>query len=300
MRVYRIDEFDIYILRILARNCRRSFKSIGLELDITTNTVKNRLKNLVDNKVLQRFVLHIDFAILGYKNNSLVIVRTNTSPYKTIEKLSNLGSVYLHVDCLGGTSVFGIVSKENLDELGVQISKAVKPATLNHVFAGDLLLRPFTLSHTDLKIIKLLLGDPRMTSEEIAKSTFVSKKTIRRRLEFMTSNHVLDFGIVYNPSAMKGYIYFGLIIQTERYLYKKVLDQIYLNFEHYLLRHPQTVHRDVIVLNLYGRNIYDIQTVLKMAESFDGVTKAEIFQTLKTDILDKWVHEEIDNMLSMK
>ena len=76
--------------------------------------------------------------------------------------------------------------------------------------------------------------------------------------------------------------------------------QIYLNFEHYLLRHPQTVHRDVIVLNLYGRNIYDIQTVLKMAESFDGVTKAEIFQTLKTDILDKWVHEEIDNMLSMK
>jgi DNA-binding Lrp family transcriptional regulator len=296
----RIDEFDIYILRILARNCRRSFRSIGLELDITTNTVKNRIKYLVDNKILQRYVLHINFAVLGYKNNSLVIVRHNTSPYKLIEKLRALGSVYLHVDCLGGTSVFGIVTKENLDELEVQLSNTIKPATLIDVFTGDLQLRPFTLSSTDFRIIKLLLDKPRMTNDEIAKSIFVSKKTVRRRLEFMTSNHVLDFGIVYNPSAMKGYIYFGLIIQTERYHYKKVLDQIYLNFEHYLLRHPQTVHRDVIVLNLYSRNIYDIQTILKKAESFNAVTKAEIFQTLKTEILDKWVYEEIDKILSLK
>ena len=66
MQGYRIDEYDIYILRILARNCRASFRSIGLDLGITTNTVKNRIKNLIDNKILQRYVLHVNYAILGY------------------------------------------------------------------------------------------------------------------------------------------------------------------------------------------------------------------------------------------
>jgi DNA-binding Lrp family transcriptional regulator len=46
MQGYRIDENDIHILRILAKDCRTSYRSIGLELGITTNTVKNRNKKL--------------------------------------------------------------------------------------------------------------------------------------------------------------------------------------------------------------------------------------------------------------
>lgn len=100
MQGYRIDEYDIYILRILARNCRTSFRNIGLDLGITTNSVKNRIKNLIENKIIQRYVIHINYAILGYKMNCLVIVRDIISPYNLIEKFSTFGSVYLHVDCI--------------------------------------------------------------------------------------------------------------------------------------------------------------------------------------------------------
>jgi DNA-binding Lrp family transcriptional regulator len=300
MQGYRIDEYDIYILRILARNCRASFRSIGLDLGITTNTVKNRIKNLIDNKILQRYVLHINYAILGYKKNCLVIVRNNISPHIIIEKVSAFGNVYLHVDCLGGTYVFGIVFKENVNDLESLLSSAIRPATLYNMFIGDLVSRTVALTSTDLRIIKHLLSEPRMKNEDMAKLISVSLKTIKRRLEFMRRNHVLDYGIVYNPSAMKGYIYFGLIIQTEHYQYQSVLEQVYLNFENYLLRHPQTIHKDVIILNMYSRNIYDMDSILKVAESFNGVTKAEIFQTLKTEILEKWVIEEIDGLLLLK
>ena len=300
MQGYRIDEYDIYILRILARNCRASFRSIGLDLGITTNTVKNRIKNLIDNKILQRYVLHINYAILGYKKNCLVIVRNNISPHIIIEKFSTFGRVYLHVDCLGGTYVFGIVFKENVNDLESLLSSAIRPATLYNMFTGDLVSRTVALTSTDLRIIKHLLSEPRMKNEDMAKLISVSLKTIKRRLEFMRRNHVLDYGIVYNPSAMKGYIYFGLIIQTEHYQYQSVLEQVYLNFENYLLRHPQTIHKDVIILNMYSRNIYDMDSILKIAESLNGVTKAEIFQTLKTEILEKWVIEEIDSLLLLK
>jgi DNA-binding Lrp family transcriptional regulator len=300
MQEYRIDEYDIYILRILARNCRASYRSISLDLGITTNTVKNRIKNLIENKIIQRYVIHINYAILGYKKNCLVILHDNISPLIIIEKFNTLGSVYLHVDCLGGTSVFGIVFKESMDDLESLLSSAIRPATLRNIFAGDLETRAVALTTTDLRIIKYLLSEPRMKNEDIARLMSVSQKTVKRRLEFMIRNHVLDFGIVYNPSAMKGYIYFGLIIQTDHYQYQRVLEQVYLNFERYLLRHPDTLHKDVIILNMYSRNIYDIESILRTVESFDGVSKAEIFQTLKTEILDKWVIEEINNSPLLK
>ena len=297
MQGYRIDEYDIYILRILARNCRTSFRSIGLDLGITTNTVKNRIKNLIENEIIQRYVIHINYAILGYKMNCLVIVRDIISPHNIIEKFSAFGSVYLHVDCLGGTSVFGIVFRESTGDLESLLSSAIRPVTLCNIFAGELETRAGALTSTDLRIIKCLLSEPRMKNEDLAKLISVSLKTVKRRLEFMIRNHVLDFGIVYNPSAMKGYIYFGLIIQTEHYQYQSVLEQVYLNFERYLLRHPQTIHKDVIILNMYSQNIYDMDSILKIAESFNGVRKAEIFQTLKTEILEKWLTEEIDRLL---
>jgi DNA-binding Lrp family transcriptional regulator len=300
MQEYRIDEYDIYILRILARNCRASFRSISLDLGITTNTVKNRIKNLIENKILHRYVIHFNYAILGYKENCLVIVHDNINPNIIIEKFGSFGSVYLHVDCLGGTSVFGLAIKESIDDIESLLTSTVKPATLRNIFRGKLESTDVALTSTDLRIIKCLLGEPRVKNEDIAKLASVSQKTVKRRLEFMRRNHVIAFGIVYNPSAMKGYIYFGLIIQTEHYQYQSVLEQVYINFERYLLRHPDTVHEDVIILNMYSRNIYDLELILKLAESFNGVTKAEIFQTLKTEILEKWVIEEIDNLLVLK
>jgi DNA-binding Lrp family transcriptional regulator len=300
MQRYRIDENDIYILRILAKDCRISYRSIGLQLGITTNTVKTRIKNLIENKILLRFVIHINFAIFGYRKICLAIVRHSINPQIIIEKLNALGSVYSHIDCLGGISVFGIVIKQNVDNLESLLSSTIKPAVLYNIFTGDLISKVTTLSPTDLKMIKCLLKEPRMKNEDIAKSISVSQKTVKRRIEFMRRNHILDFGIVYNPSAMKGYIYFGLIIQTEQYRYQSVLEQVYLNFERYFLRHPYTVHKDVIILNLYSQNMYDIESILKTAESLNGVMRAEIFQTLKTDILEKWLYEEIDKLMLVK
>lgn len=263
---YRIDEFDIYILRILARDCRASFRSIGYELGVTTNTVRSRVKNLIDNKILLRYVIYINFAILGYKKICLIVVRDNVNPTKIIDKLSSLGKVYAHIDCLGGTSVFGFVTKQDIKELEYVVSAAIRPAVLYNLFRGDLQTNTKELSYTDLKIIKYLLGAPRIKSEDLAKSISVSTRTIKRRLEILRKNHVVDFGIVYNPSAMKGYIYFGLIIQTEQQQNQNVLKMVYQNFERYLLRHPYTIHKDVIILNLFSQNIYDMHSILKSVD----------------------------------
>jgi DNA-binding Lrp family transcriptional regulator len=47
MQRYRIDEWDIYILRILGRNCGAPFRNIGLDFGITIDIVKNRIEILI-------------------------------------------------------------------------------------------------------------------------------------------------------------------------------------------------------------------------------------------------------------
>ena len=47
MQGYRIDEYDIYIPRILTRNCRTPFRNISLDFGITTSIVKKRIEILI-------------------------------------------------------------------------------------------------------------------------------------------------------------------------------------------------------------------------------------------------------------
>gem|GEM_PF-3947508 len=37
------------------------------------------------------------------------------------------------------------------------------------------------------------------------------------------------------------------------------------------------IHKDIIILNLYSENIFDIEAIFRKVESFPGVKKAEVF-----------------------
>gem|GEM_PF-1848806 len=47
MQGCRIDEYDIYIPRILARNCRTPFRKISLDFGIIISIMKNRIEILI-------------------------------------------------------------------------------------------------------------------------------------------------------------------------------------------------------------------------------------------------------------
>ncbi len=72
---FHMDHLDIEILKILADNCRTSYRSIGLTLGLTSNTVKRRVKILIQNKIIEKFITNLNFAVLGYSMNCLLIIR---------------------------------------------------------------------------------------------------------------------------------------------------------------------------------------------------------------------------------
>lgn len=308
---FHMDHLDLQILRILADNCRTSYRSIGLTLGLTTNTVKRRVKILIQNKIIGKFITNLNFAILGYKMNCLLIIRHHNSSIDEIAKyLYQFGNVYLGINAIGGMSVFGIIVRPGMEEEirflketshhrnSSEIVEKDGKAFINirDIFIAYRTLH-FKLIETDLKIIRCLLSDPRMKVKDISKTISASRRTIIRRMEVMTENRLLNFGLVYNPSAMKGYNYFSILAQADNRLFKDIIKKIYSDLSRYLLRHPTLIHKDIIILNLYSENIFDIETIFRKVESFPGVKKAEVFQPLDIEWSQDWLIKEIDERI---
>jgi DNA-binding Lrp family transcriptional regulator len=307
---FHMDHLDLQILRILADNCRTSYRSIGLTLGLTTNTVKRRVKILIQNKIIGKFITNLNFAILGYKMNCLLIIRHHNSSIEEITKyLHRFGKIYLDINAIGGTSVFGIIIRPGMEEdirllketphrnLSGAVEKDNRASiSIRDIFIGYHISH-FKLIETDLKIIRCLLSDPRMTIIDIANTISASRRTVIRRMEAMIEHHLLSFGLVYNPSAMKGYNYFTILAQADKSLFQDIFKRIYSDLSRYLLRYPAPIHKDVIILNLYSENVFDIERIFRKVESFPGVKKAEVFQPLDIKWPQDWLMTELDEQL---
>jgi DNA-binding Lrp family transcriptional regulator len=304
---FHMDHLDLEILKILADNCRTSYRSVGLALGLTTNTVKRRVKLLIQNKIIEKFITNLNFAVLGYRMNYLLIIRHHNSNLDEIANyLHRFGNIYLRINAIGGTSVFGIIVRPSMEEkimllketssrdlLRVVEKDSTASINIRDIFIGYHTSH-FKLVETDLKIIRCLLFDPRMTIIEISNTISVSRRTVIRRIETMTENRLLNFGLVYNPSAMKGYNYFSILAQADKSLFQDITKRIYSDLSRYLLRQPTLIHKDVIILNLFSENVFDIERIFRKVESFPGIKKAEVFQPLDIKWLQDWLVTEID------
>ena len=80
-------------------------------------------------------------------------------------------------------------------------------------------------TYADFKIMRCILDDPRMEISDIAEKISMSSKTVARRLEKMIENHVLDFTIQCNFTAIWGYIVSVVSANIEKGSYRKVLER---------------------------------------------------------------------------
>jgi len=66
-KIVDVDEIDLKILKFLSPNARIPAADIAKKLNVSTVTIANRIKSLIDKKVIQWFRIDIDFTKLGYR-----------------------------------------------------------------------------------------------------------------------------------------------------------------------------------------------------------------------------------------
>jgi DNA-binding Lrp family transcriptional regulator len=81
-----IDKLDYEILKKLAVNARIPTVKLANELNVTTATVKSRIKRLIDEKVVEQFGISVDLTKIGYKLYNVEInLKDYDKKYEIIE-----------------------------------------------------------------------------------------------------------------------------------------------------------------------------------------------------------------------
>jgi DNA-binding Lrp family transcriptional regulator len=304
MQNYVLDSTDIEILRILIRDCRTSYTSIGLSIGMSTNAIKTRVARLVSQGIIQRFMTFIDHAIFGYSKVCYLTIRDIRTVEKALNHLKLLGEVVLEVNCIAGISLVGIAIRKEEEEKIQLLVEALKPALIQNMVIGHSYPVRLELLHSDFKIMKCLISDARMEISEIAKRVSTTPKTVSSRLAKMKESRILNFIVTTNPLNMKGYIRFGMIIRLDRRRrddYQKSIRRLQEELEaRFVIVVPINLQEDVTNFQLFARSIFEIDPALKKIESLNGVRGADVFIPYSGKVHQDWILREIDNRVNTK
>jgi DNA-binding Lrp family transcriptional regulator len=300
-----LDETDLKIISIMSKDCRESFMSIGSSVGLTSKSVKARVDAMLSTGVIEKFIVKVSPAALGYGLGCILIVREHTAHTDDIiRRLNLLGDVSIHSRCMGGVSTFCLAIKEGHEDKLELLRDSLKPAIVHFMFTSPSYYSGIKheLSETDLRIIKCLLSNPRMESNAIAKKIAISARTVNRRLTRMKDNNILKFFIQCNPVSTLGYIQFVLVVNSaDKSFNNQIVERIYGDLKDNILCQPPIIDPDnIITLILFSRDIFTADHILKEVESLTGVNRVELFILTGSNSYDEWELREIDKKLNSK
>lgn len=280
-----MDELDLKILSLLLDNCRESDRQIGGKVGISGVAVNSRIKRMIQNGTIANFALKIEPPVLGY--NVLYIVTTGQDINEILKQVEFIGEPFFVVPCVGGITVCGIVTKENVRQKIKLVKNLMKGVRFLSIFEAENPNIRSDLTKTDLEIINQLLKDPRAKIEELSKLTKFSTKTIARSINKLQNDEAILFTLIYDPSKLDQYISFAVLVWVDNNL-NETLKQLKKEFSGSFLQKP-FMAKNQIVLFLYSNNIFDLDNITQKILKVKNVASADLFIPKKINLPQKWV-----------
>ena len=113
-----MDKTDLKIINILSNDCRTSSNSIGKFVGVNSKSVKARIEKLVEDGVIQEFILHVNPVIFGFQKDHLLILNQENMLNKNknrnshedpleideiIKRINMVEDLYMHVQLVDGS-----------------------------------------------------------------------------------------------------------------------------------------------------------------------------------------------------
>lgn len=77
-----LDHYDCKILKILNDNSRLSYAEIGRLIGLSQSATKERITKLVDDEVIKKFSVDIDFQKIGYSLKVIIFLKFKNDEFK--------------------------------------------------------------------------------------------------------------------------------------------------------------------------------------------------------------------------
>jgi len=291
-----MDKLDIQILSHMVDNCRTPDRQIGKEIGISGVSVRSRIQKMMEKKIIGEFALKIEPPVLGYSVLYFVVMGKELEDI--LNKIRLVGEPFFVVPCVGGVTVCSIVVKDNPVQKMELAKNLLKDVRVLSIFEAKNPEIRSDLTKTDIEIIDILLKDPRLKIEEIAKLSGFSTKTVARSIEKLQNDEAIQFTLIYDPREMAGYIPFAILTAVPGDI-KNTLQKLKKEFSDCFLQRP-FVHMNYIVLFMYSDNLFKIDDIIQKVSAVEGIQAADLFIPKNITFPQKWVKDAIEQAKKSK
>jgi DNA-binding Lrp family transcriptional regulator len=287
-----LDDLDVSILKILTTNSRRSDYSIARTLNITTNTVKNRIKNLMEEGVLLGFETHLSATFFNATHCWLGAELSGSEfEKKIIDDLREIDRVSFIMPTTENLILIAMdfFNSTDLDNTIQQISR-IKEITgiQTFIYSSQHFHKKIAISPLDWKFIKSIRFNNRKSPSEIAKESGVSTRTVNRRLKRLHDGGVIHYTIAFDPMASKGTIVYGISAEYDvRFPRDKIVRSITSSANN-LFNHFVAVNSPMVLLIFFGKRFSDIHDNENAIKTVEGVKSLKTYFCTKVYYFKDW------------
>ena len=246
-----LSEKDILILQKLIEDGRKSSAKISKEIDLGREVINYRIKRLVKENLIVKFIPKINEKKIGYQEHIIFIqlnIEDKVSKDKFIQE--NIGNKYLvwMLKKKDGWDLIVRIYSQNIEEFRLKLKEILdrfqnviakyytimsideikqneKDILSKNLFKNEFIKKDFRkikdnstilqLDDKDRKILNLLECDGREHYSEIGKKISMSSDTIKYRIEKMKEQGIIEnFSPVLNFSKL-GFFYYACVIKFD-------------------------------------------------------------------------------------
>jgi len=299
-----LDDLDISILKMLTIDSRRSDHSIARRLQVTTNTVKNRIRNLMKEGVLLGFETHLSATFFNATHCWLGAQLHGEPDGKIIDELGRIEKVSFIMPTTENLMFIAMdfLNSTDLDNTIQQMSKKKEITGIQtYIYSSQRIYKKIDISPLDWKIIACVRFNSRKSPSEIARECAVSTRTVNRRLKRLHTGGVIHHTITLDPMASKGTIVYGIIAEYDaRFPREKIVGSIVSSVKN-LFNHFVMVNSPTVMLIFFGKRFSDIHANENTIKAVEGVMSIKTYFCTKVyyfkDWRDKLIEEKAEKGL---
>lgn len=297
----KLDLVDRKIILELDTNARASFSEIGKKLGIGKNNVQYRIKRLLEDGVIKKFVTQFSLGTLGLFLGKFYLQLSGFS--KETEKelydyLLNAKRISWVAKCEGRWDLMIGAYVESLNQLN-QIKQDFFKKYEKYITAYDVVFlvegyssqrtyllnkkstpkkierfigaEKIELDDKDKKILRLIANNARFNYLDVARNLNLNIKTVQRRIKDLEKNGVIQGYVTFLDTKKIGYNFFKLCIYLQNYQLK------FNSFLRYCMEIPNVIH----IIESLGPWEVELEIETESLEDFYNLT-----HTIRNDFSD--------------
>ena len=313
-----ITKKDVLILRQLLEDGRKSSASISKEIDLGREIVNYRIKRLVKENLIVKFIPKINENAIHYQEY-IILLKLNLEDEMSKEKFmrENIGNKYLiwTIKSASGWDFLIRLYAEGVEEFKEKLSEILNNfsdvlANYYTIISSDKIkenekdilsknlfdekitgkdfktikiIQNIVLDEKDKEILNLLESDARIQYKEIADMLEISSDTVKYRIDKMKSSGVIEnFEPIINFNKLGMYQYAAIIkFNFVDKNYEKIICE-YLTKEKRVTKAIKSLNSNEYFLNLIFENENEIEEFIKKTNEVFK-TKIKIIEYFKID-----------------